>query len=116
MKYILLVTALFTIVSCGISANDKDRINFFINFHNTNVYGDFQLDSIRHDGDLRINYIDLKNSPQLISYLESSGQVYKNNWNKPYSISKDYELTFDKYLEYCKANNKDIKTYYKFID
>ncbi len=42
--------------------------------------------------------------------------VFSSEWNKPYDIKKDRNITTDKYMDYCKAHNLDPETYYKFLD
>lgn len=118
MKFILAITILFGFSSCNsLSEKEKEKISFYIiNIHNSNVKLNFVMDSINSDTELRIRHIKMKDRPELIQYLNSHGQVFENDWNKPYSISKDYKLTIEKYLEYCKANNKDPKVFYKFMD
>jgi len=65
---------------------------------------------------LRIEPKEPWNSKTLKNYLMTHGVVFKDQWNEPYLIAKDYKLTLHKYLEYCKANNKDIKSFYNFMD
>lgn len=103
-------------LSCGMSKDEKSKIETMIILHNVNVGGRFASDSIKEMERLTIENLRIHKEPEFEDYLRTKGRTYKNNWNTPYEISKDFNLTFDKYTEYCEANNKDPKTFYKFMD
>ncbi len=50
------------------------------------------------------------------SFVINQMAPFKYDWNKPYDIKKDREITLQKYLDYCKANGYDPETYYKTIE
>lgn len=114
---ILLSVAIF-LGACKdeMSPSERSNIELMISLHNTKAYMQFIKDSMSEMGKVKVNYIQLKNTKELNEYLESHGAVFKNQWNSPYKIERDFDLTYDKYIEFCKANKKDQKIFYKFID
>lgn len=110
---ILLSVALF---SCGLSKSEKRKIELMITLHNMKVHNKFVTDSLKEDVRIQIENIRLKGMKELEDYRITNGRSFKRKWNEPYDITKDFELTMNKYLDYCKANTKDPETFYKFMD
>lgn len=80
------------------------------------VHNNFVADSLKEDVRIQIENRALKGMKELEDYRITNGLSFKRHWNEPYDITKDFELTMEKYLDYCKANNKDPDTFYKFMD
>lgn len=116
---ILTLAALPTVLSCrsgGLSEETKGSIKLYIDMHNVKTGTKFSMDSIDEATRYKISIIQYKNDVDVEDFTKTHMEVFANEWNKPYSIQKDRFLTMDRYLEYCKANNLDAETYYKFID
>lgn len=103
------------LIGCGISATDKENIEASIAIHNSRVGQEYVKDSLDADTKFQIENIRIKDDPQFQLLLIRNGLSFKNNWNRPYTIEKDYELTYEKYLEFCDKNNKDEKTFHKSL-
>lgn len=116
MKIIIAVLLSVAIYSCGMSKSEKDNIQAMINFHNVKAHTRFFEDSLNEIERKHIEIYHLSKQIDISRHLKIHGDTFESKWNNPYEISKDYNLTFDKYVEYCKANNKDPKTFYKFMD
>jgi hypothetical protein len=114
MKYLLII-ACFFVTSCQSKPNE-DTFNTWLLIHNQKAHYNFFKDSLDQASAIEIEYIGNPDKSLLHERLKSSGDVFKDKWNEPYDISKDYNLTMEKYLDYCKANGKDPKTFYEFID
>lgn len=116
LAYITILSVLVFSCHSGVSAKKKAEIEFAIKFHSTNINSVFVQDSIMAETDYRIRNIRRIPKDSIDKYAKTEMKVYSNNWNKPYDIKKDRQLTFDKYMDYCKANNLDPDTYYKFLE
>jgi len=115
---ILITIVLLTLLSCksGLTESEEKTINLSLTLHNQNARLKFALDSIEEVTKYRIEHIATKNHPDFDKWLQSHMDVFENEWNSPYDIKKDRNLTMDKYLDYCKAYNHDPKAFYKFMD
>lgn len=109
----ILLSVVIVFCSCGASKEDRQNIDAAILIHNTRVHGKFVEDSLQEDSRFQIENMRIKNDPQFSLLLKRNGMSFKNDWNNPYSIEKDYALTYDKYVEYCDKNGKNVKTFYK---
>lgn len=116
MKILTLVLFLTVLCGCqsGLSSKEKHELEVMINLHRINANTIFVQDSIRKATALQIEHFGLPQE-QLDTMLALTMKVFSNEWNSPYDIKRDRFLTLDKYLEYCKSNNLDAKTYYQFI-
>lgn len=112
---ILLTPVFFACKQSGLSKEKKNSINLYIRIHNAKVQTDFSLDSIEETTAIKIRYVSLPKD-RVNDYIVSHMGVFEDQWNQPYDIRKDKNLTLEKYLDYCKANNKDPETYYKYLD
>jgi hypothetical protein len=117
MKKIFYVLTFTLIISCNSKKSDlnKQEAETFIKIHNLIVSGRFSQDSIKEATNVEIQHIGIRKS-LVDSVIKTHMVVYSNEWNDPYDIKKDRFLTYEKYLEYCKAHNLDATTYYKFIN
>ena len=109
--------AVIILLSCrdsGLSEEEKSHIQTLIQSKNATVYLKFVKDSLAEDLRTRRKF-ELLPVDSIRDYLKSHGQVYANEWNQPYDINKDYKLTVQKYLDYCEANGKDPKSFYKIL-
>lgn len=117
MKILTAILLSVTILlSCGLSKSKKEHIRTMILLHNSKAYYKFSVDSLKEMERESIRYIKIHKTEEFKEYLRAHGITFKNQWNQPYEISKDYNLSLDKYIEYCKANGKDVETFYKFMD
>lgn len=119
MKYVLIIS-LFLLVSCGNSAmseSKKEYIKTVLLIHNINTHIRFVEDSLREGEKFQTSLIGLKFSKDSVeAFSKVHGKVFANEWNDPYDIKKDQFLTFEKYIDYCKAHNLDEKSYFEFLD
>lgn len=115
MKKILTTILLSVVIltSCGISEVDRENIEASIAVHNSQVRQDFVKDSLDADVEFQIENAKIKDAPEFKILLIKKGASFKNAWNNPYDIKKDYELTYDKYIQFCEKNSKDEKTFHK---
>lgn len=110
---VVLLSFMFTFSSCGPSKADRQNVDAAIIIHNTTVYNDFVKDSLDADTKFQIENLNIKDDPKFRLLLIRNGIHFKNKWNNPYIIEKDFELTYDKYIEYCDKNGKRKSDFYK---
>jgi hypothetical protein len=117
MKKFITLLCFITAISCNSKKSDtnKAEVQASIQIHNLIVKGRFQQDSLKEKTSVEIQHIGIRKS-LVDSVIQTHMTVYSNEWNEPYDIKRDRFLTFEKYMEYCKAHNVDAKTFYKFLD
>ena len=119
--YILKLTLLICpilVVSCdndSLSKKERVQIQQMIDIHNISTNAAFIGDSMDDQRARLIRYSALP-ATERNHKLEIDGKAFKALWNKDYNISRDYNLTLETYLDYCKKNNKDPKTFYQFMN
>jgi hypothetical protein len=119
MKQMLLtLITIMLLIGCSSEEMSKDELaalQIYINVHNSKALTDLNIAWIKEEGNLEIEHFNIRKTSEFARYKESSEAVFRSNWNKPYQIHKDTALTIKSYLEYCKANGKDPKAFYKFM-
>jgi hypothetical protein len=110
---------LVSFVSCGLTDSEKESIKFSINLHNMNQHLKFSLDSIQEATNYEISeLVGVIQIPKKERYrfIGAHMAVWCDEWNDPYRIERDYNLTLDSYLLYCKTMGYDPKTYINIIN
>jgi Mg2+ and Co2+ transporter CorA len=113
----LSLTLLFLIFSCAshLTEEDKTQLSKKIESRNTLLRLKFVADS-----SAEVIKIVKENYPKpehaIKDYLKSHMDSFSTNWNNPYAIKKDRNLTLDKYLNYCRENKTDPKDYINYMD
>jgi hypothetical protein len=111
MKKFLIILVIISVYSCGLSESDKENIRITINLHNIDVKHKFSMDSIQEATNKKINLLGVIPENQWDDHVKIHMAVFKNEWNNPYKIERDYNLTLESYLSYCKTMGYDSKTY-----
>lgn len=112
-KSILFIILSLVLYSCGLSKSDEENIRFLIGMHNNDIRLQYALDSIEAASDYKISLIRVIPENEQDQYIQTHMTVFENEWNSPYKIEKDYNLTLESYLSYCETMGYDPKT---FID
>jgi|LakMenE01Jun11ns_1017448.scaffolds.fasta_scaffold9245467_2 hypothetical protein len=116
MKKTILTLTIF-ISSCGLNESDKSYINHSLSIHNISQHLNFTRDSIDEATNYTIiELLGVVPKKDWDKFVNEHMAVYKNEWNKPYQIEKDYNLTLDEYLSYCKTMGYDPKTYVNLLN
>ncbi len=112
--------AVFLIAACNggdLSKSKKDAIQFTLEIHNSNPELKFKLDSVTEGSNFEISLLKYHLSKDSsTSLIKRQMKIFANDWNTPYDIKKDRDITLDKYVDYCKDNKYDPETYYKVLD
>ena len=112
-KSILFIILSLVLYSCGLSESEKANIKFSIDLHNNDNYFQYRSDSREVASNYKISLIGLIPENEQDQYIQTHMEVFENEWNSPYKIEKDYNLTLESYLSYCETMGYDPKT---FID
>jgi len=113
---ILFILTMF-ITSCGLNESDKESIKFGISLHNLNQHQKFTMDSIEAVSKYKIiELLGVIPEKDWDKFINPHMEVYKSEWNEPYQIEKDYNLTLESYLSYCKTMGYDPKTYINILN
>ena len=108
----LLIPALLLLFSCNakesekgeLTEQQKTELKQSIEMHNVAAQKKFMSDSVQKAQHYRIGYVGLAEDT-VEKYLKLQMVDYYKDWNKPYDIQKDRNLTLESYLEYCKTHN-----------
>ena len=116
--YSILFLLIFSSVlySCGLSESDMAGIQLSIDIHNSDNRLQYRLDSIQEVSDYKISLLGIIPENQWGKYIEPHMNVFENEWNSPYKIEKDYELTMESYLSYCETMGYDPKTFIHILN
>lgn len=109
---IILIVGLVACKSKGISKDDKELIKLKLEFLRMDAATDYKVAAIKKETEFKIKYIDYSNRDSLVKL---SVKAWSYDWNKPYDITKDSTITYEKYLDWCKANNFDPVTKIDFL-
>src|SRR5919112_5766143 len=99
MKYHFIL--LFFLYSCASNLSDEDKIQLSKKIEARNT-----LLKLRYVADSSAEVIKVvkqnypKSESAIKRYLEAHMDSFSINWNNPYDIKKDRNLTLDKYLDY----------------
>ena len=105
-----------SLVSCGLSDSEKESMNISITIHNNDAKLKFDLDSLQEVTNYKIKLLGVIPKNEWDSRINSYMMSFRNHWNDPYKIERDYNLTLESYLTYCKTMGYDPKTYIDIIN
>lgn len=116
MKKITFIACLtiFTLTSC-LTQNEKELITAQVQFVSDRAQMNFTMDSIQEATNfkIRIHRIFPESEWDYQTSIHMGG--WRHQWNQPYKIEKDRNLTFESYMSYCEAMNLDPKDYIQVL-
>lgn len=101
----------------GLTEFERNLIEMKLKHRNQDNAVEFEFAVMDKQTDLIITDMRIGRDTMITQKLRKLElEKFISDYNDPYDIAKDTALTYEKYADYCKAHNYDVKTYVNYIN